>query len=128
MSSLHTASLWLMAFVTVERAFSVIFLVKFRSFRTPKFAALVTTITFVVLFGTFYEHIGQYKLVMYQDALILWCVREIRPNRQNFVQYTSLAHQIIPFIVNLFTGLVIIISVSRSKAASQHKSQRKHIG
>ncbi|CAF1935185.1 unnamed protein product [Rotaria magnacalcarata] len=124
MSSLHFLSQWLMAFVTVERAFSVIFIVKFRSIRTPKFAIILTTITSVVIFSSLYGHLVQHRLVTHPDELISWCIREIQLDQQSFVQYTSLVHQVIPFIVNLFSGLIIIFRISHSKAISQRLSPR----
>jgi len=125
MSSLNYISLWLMAFVTVERAIFVAAPMKYRSFRTVRFAAILFIVTCFIIFGTSYIHIRQYKLVVHPDDSHPWCVQEILTDDKQFVQYISLAHQVIPFVVNLFAGLIIIVVVSRSRAISRHLSPRK---
>jgi len=78
----------------------------------------------IITFGCNYIHIDQYKLVSHPDDLHPWCISEIEPNQQYLIQYMSLAHQIIPFLINLIAGLVIIIAVSCSKATSHHLQAR----
>ena len=127
MSSLNYISLWLMAFVAVERVIMVAVPMKFRLLRTVRSAAIVFIVTCFIIFGTLYKHIRQYKLIIHPDDSHPWCIQEILTLDRQFVQYTSLAHQIIPFVVNLFAGMTIIVVVNRSRALSHHLSPRKTI-
>jgi hypothetical protein len=110
MPSLSYVSLWLMAFVTVERALVPTFPKKFLLLRSPKSPGILTIIICIIIFGSNYIHIDQYKLVSPPDDLYPWCISEIKPCQQYLIQYMSLAHQIIPFLINLIAVLVIIIS------------------
>jgi len=124
MPSLYYVSLWLMAFVTVERGLVATFPGRFLLLSSSKSAGILTTLISIIIFGSNYIHIHQYKLVSHPDDLYPWCISEIEPNQQSLIQYTSLAYQIIPFLINLIAGLVIIIGVSGSKANSHHVSPR----
>jgi len=122
MSSLNYLSLWLMAFVTVERAIAVAAPMKFRSFRTAKSAVILSVVTCAIIFGTLYMHISQYKLIIHPDNSQPFCIQELHANNRMLVRFSSLVHQIIPFIVNLLAVLIIIIVVARSRAISRHLS------
>jgi hypothetical protein len=124
MPSLYYVSLWLMAFVTVERALVVTLPTQFLLLRSPRSAIIAILLTFAFVFGSNYIHINQHKLVNHPDDSYPWCINEIEPNQQYLIQYISLVHQIIPFLINFTAGLVIIITVSLSKASSHHLQAR----
>ena len=123
MSSLSYFSSWLMAFVSVERASMVQLSTAFRFFKNPKSVLLVSVLICMVIFGSLYKQLGQYKLVSHPDSTI-WCVQEIPSDEQTLFQILSIVHQLIPFVVNLLSALAMIITIGRSKAASHHLSQR----
>ena len=125
MPSFYYLSLWLLAFVTVERVLIVTFPRKFLVLRTSKSAILLIAIISMFIFGSNYLHIDQYNLIRHSDDRFPWCIGEIKPNQQHLMQYLSLAHQSCPFLVNLIAGLMIIIGVSRSKANSHHMQVRR---
>ncbi|CAF2947360.1 unnamed protein product [Rotaria sp. Silwood2] len=122
MTAFSNTSMWLMTFVTVERALIVTWPTRFRLFRTPRCAIILSTITFMGLFSSLYAYVIEYKLVIHPDYVYASCVREIPLDRKIIVQYTSLAHQIIPFLINFIAGMTVIINIGRSKATSHHIS------
>jgi hypothetical protein len=125
MSSFNYINLWLMASVTVDRALLVTFPTRFSTFSSPKLACIFTVIITAVVFGSIYIHVDQHKLVSDPNELYSWCVSEIGMSQGKLASYISLAHQIVPFIINLLSGLIIIVFISRSKAISQHLPVRR---
>ena len=124
MFSLYYVSLWLMALVTIERALIATQCKRFMMIRSPRSAVILTIVTAIFMLGSNYIHIPTYRLVSHPDDIYPWCINEIEPKQQSLIQYTSLAHQIVPFVVNLLAGLVIIGAISRSKANSHHITAR----
>jgi hypothetical protein len=120
MTVFGNVSMWLMAFVTVERALAVTCPTRFRLLRSPRFAMVLSVTTLLALFGFLYSYIIEYQLIIHPDYSYAYCAREIPLNRKIFFQYTSLAHQIIPFLINFIAGITVIINIGRSKAASHH--------
>ena len=125
MFSLYYVSLWLMALVTIERALIATQCQRFMLIRSATSAVILTILTSIVILGSNYIHISSYRLVSHPDDAYPWCISEIEPKQQALIQYTSLAHQIVPFVVNLLAGLVIIGAISRSKANSHHITARR---
>jgi hypothetical protein len=80
MLSLYYVSLWLMAFVTVERAMAAAFSTRFFLLRSPKSAGILTLLTSITVFGSNYIHINRLKLVTHSDDLYPWCISEIEQN------------------------------------------------
>ncbi|CAF4520932.1 unnamed protein product, partial [Rotaria magnacalcarata] len=124
MSYLNYVSLWLMAWVTLERALGVMFPTRFSSIRKPKSAAIIILLTFVFMLALTYIHIDQYKLVSHPESLYSWCIQEIESGQAKLIQYTSMAHRFSPFLVNLVADVIIILAIGRSKATTQHRSIR----
>ncbi|CAF4093851.1 unnamed protein product [Adineta steineri] len=124
MTTLKNISMWLMSFVTVERALAVTWPLHLRMFRTPRFAKLVSIVTLIFLFSSLYMLIIEYKIVIRPDRSYISCVREIPSHNRITVQYTSLAHQLIPFLLNFIAGITVIINLGRSKAHSHQKPSR----
>lgn len=122
MSSLSYFSSWLMALVSVERALAVQLSGTCRFFRNPQSALIVSLVICICLSGSLYKQIEQYKLVAHPNSNI-WCIQEIPANEQTLFQIFSIAHQFVPFLVNILSALVIIITMGRSKAAIHHLSQ-----
>jgi hypothetical protein len=121
MSSLGLLSSWLMALVTVERVFAVQAVMKYRHLRTPKCALLSTAIIGLCLFGSlFYTHLPRYKIAAH-PAGKTWCIME---SGRALNQYSSLLHQLIPFLINFMSGVSIILAISRSKARCHNVSAR----
>ncbi|CAF2986944.1 unnamed protein product [Rotaria sp. Silwood2] len=116
MFSLNYVSLWLTAFVTVERAIAATLPAQFLSFRKPKSAVFLCVLLSTFVFASMYPHLNQYKLINHSSNLHPWCILENESNEQSFMQYISLIHQISPFCINVIAALVIIISIDRSKA------------
>jgi hypothetical protein len=123
MSSMSYFSSWLMALVSVERAFVVQLSNKWYSFQSPKAAITMSIITCICLFGSLYKQIDQYKLISDPNSN-MWCIQEISFSQQTLFQFLPIVHQLVPFIVNILSTLSIIITVGRSKAASHHLPQR----
>jgi hypothetical protein len=112
-----------MALVSIERASMVQLSTAFRFFKKPKIVLLVSIIICISIFASLYKQLAQYKLASHPDSNI-WCIQEISINEQTSFQVLSIAHQLIPFVVNLFSALAMIITIGRSKAASHHLSRR----
>lgn len=125
MLSFDYVSLWLTALVTVERALMVTLPMRFRSLRSSKSAFVAIIFVCLFVFGSNYIHIDQYRLISHPDDPYPWCISEIKADVQYFTQYVSLAHQIIPFLINFIAGLVIIFVVNQSKASSHHLQARR---
>jgi len=123
MTVFKNISTWLMTFVTVERALAATWPIQSRPLRTPRFAVIVTTIMLLCMFVSLHTFIAEYKLVVRPDHSYASCVREIPLHRKIVVQYTSLAHQLAPFLINFIAGLMVIINIGRSKATSHHVSR-----
>jgi hypothetical protein len=123
MSAMSYLSAWLMALVSVERALVVQVPITYHFFRSPRAALIVSMVTCICLAGSLYPQIEHYKLITHPNSNI-WCVREISNHQQTLFQFSSLAHQLVPFVVNVLSAVVIIIGIGRSKAASHHLSQR----
>ena len=124
MSSLYYLSQWFTAFVTVARAFTASSPVRFRCFGTSKSARTSAILISLFIFATFYRQIVEYKIVVHPHDSHPWCVQEINPADKRFVQYTALAHQITPFAINFTATVLIIVAISRSKAAVHHLNRR----
>jgi len=122
MSSMSYLSSWLMAFVSVERAFVIQVSITYHFFRSPKAAIIIFILTCMCVFGSLYKQIEQYKLIIHPNSN-MWCIQEISLNHQTLFQVLSVVHQFIPFIINILSAVVIIITVGRSKAASHHLPQ-----
>ena len=121
MPSLYYLSLWLLALVTVERMLIVTFPRKFLALRSLKSTILLIIIICAIIFGSNYIHIDQYNLISHSDDRFPWCISEIKANNEQYLtQYITLTYQMCPFLLNLIAGLVIIITISRSKATSHH--------
>ncbi|CAF4128023.1 unnamed protein product, partial [Adineta steineri] len=67
MLPLNYFSLWLMIFVTVGRAVAVAKPIRFRSFQTVSNAIILSILTFIILFGSCYFLIDQYKLILHPE-------------------------------------------------------------
>jgi len=119
MSAMSYFSSWLMALVSVERALMAQISITCHFFRSPKAAIIVSILIFTGLFGSLYKQIEQYKLIVHPNSNT-WCIQEISV----YQQILSIIHQLVPFLVNLLSALVIIITIARSKAASHHLPQR----
>ena len=64
-----------MTFVTVERALATTESIHSRLFYTSRFTKLVSTVTLVLLFGSLYSLIIEYKIVIRRDQSCANCVR-----------------------------------------------------
>ncbi|CAF1505745.1 unnamed protein product [Adineta steineri] len=114
--------LWLMCFVTVERAIAVVFPVRFRTFGKPRPAILLSVLTSTCVFASMYSHLVQYKFINHPNHQQPWCIRENESYEKSLMQYISLFHQISPFCTNILAALTIIIGTSRIKAHAHHQS------
>ncbi|CAF2757923.1 unnamed protein product [Rotaria sp. Silwood2] len=101
MFSLNYVSLWLTAFVTVERAIAATLPAQFPSFRKPKSAVFLSVLLSTFVFASMYPHLNQYKLINHSSNLHPWCILENESNEQSFMQYISLIHQISSFVLML---------------------------
>ena len=125
MISLYYVSLWLMVFVTIERALAATLPTRCSALHLPKSAAYLSLLASICIFGTNYLHINQYKLINQPNNLHSWCINEIQPSQQHTMQHLSLIHQISPFLVNVVGNLIMIVGVSRSKATSHRLSTQE---
>ena len=123
MTSMSYFSAWLMALVSVERALMIQLSMKCRFFRKPKTGLMISIIICMVIFGSLYKQLEQYKLVTHPN-LKTWCIQEIPTDQQFLFQMLSIAHQFVPFFINVLSAIVIIIIIGRSKATSHHLPQR----
>jgi len=124
MYTFYYISLWLMAFVTVERAMAAVQLSRWSSLQKPKTAASFILFISVIILSSNYVYIDQYKLVTHPDDFFPWCVREIKPNQQLLTQSFSFIQQVTPFVINIISAVTIIIAIARSKAHAHKKTKR----
>lgn len=121
MSLLTYFSAWLLALVSVERA-SLIQLSKIGDFfRNSRTAIFVSIGIGLCLSGSLYKQIEHYKLISHPNSNI-WCVQEIPSNEQILFHILSIAYQFLPFLLNILSAFIIILTTSRSSAASHHLS------
>lgn len=66
-ATFQNISIWLMTSVTVERALASTWSIRSRLFHTPRLPKLVSTATLVLLFGSLYSLIIEYKIVLRSD-------------------------------------------------------------
>jgi hypothetical protein len=125
MSFLKYLSLWLMACVTFERALIALYPAQFHTIRKPKIAWISLIILSTLILISIMTLTDQYKLVTYPGNLYPWCIIEDIASREKMVRYTTLVHHIVPFLLNFFSGLIIIRAISHSKARSHRKSKRR---
>ena len=125
MFSLYYTSLWLMAFVSVERAIAATLPGYYLSWGKPRFAAILSAFTLVLVKVSMFPQVTQYKVVPQTNPIYHSCIRQLESNEQYYTHYMPLLHQISPFLVNLIAALVIIIAISRSKATIHHVSARQ---
>ncbi|CAF1459668.1 unnamed protein product [Didymodactylos carnosus] len=124
--SLSYSVLWLSAFVTGERALSVLKPIGLLSLKTPKCAMIITCIILFITFGSsVYTHAFMYKTVHPADKTLTWCVREISPYHQHFVNGLMMIHTTCPFILNFIFAMVIIVIISRTKRNFHNSSHRE---
>lgn len=124
MYTFYYISLWLMAFVTVERALTIVQGSRRTFLQKPTAIVLFIFIVSVTISGSNYIYIYQYKLVRHPENIFAWCVREIEPNEQLFTQSFLFIHQIIPFLINIIAAITIIVTISRSKDHVHKKPKR----
>jgi hypothetical protein len=123
MSSLSYFSSWLLALISVERALSVRFPLRYRFIQSGKVAILTSVIIGICLCSSLYPQIDQYKLIAAPNSDI-WCVQETSAHQQTLFQTLFISHQLVPFMINVLAASVIIITVGLSKAASHHLPHR----
>jgi hypothetical protein len=116
MLSLYCISLWLTAFVTIQRMLVVTRLDHRLACHRSSSASLLILLASIAIFGCNYFYTSDYRLVNHPDERFPWCVQEMQSNEHSFMRYVSLVLQIIPFIVNVAGGAIIILIVSCSKA------------
>lgn len=116
-----------MSFVTVERAVAATFPLLFRRWGGPKFAAYLTSITFVFVLLSMLPSFIQYQPVGHPNGQFSSCVRPMESSGQFYLRYLPLIHQLSPFLVNFLAALLVIISISRSKANLNHLPIRRSL-
>ena len=124
MYTFYYISLWLMAFITVERALNIVQLFRWPWLQKPRTAAIFILIISIIISGSNCMNINQYKLVRHPDDFFAWCVREIEPNQQLLTQSFSFIHQVIPFLINILAAVTLIATIARSKAHAHKKARR----
>ena len=123
MYTFYYISLWLMAMVTVERALGAMQYSRWSSLQEPKKAIALSFIVGLIVAGSNFILINQYKLVDHPDYSFPWCIREIPSNQQFWTQLLAFVHQALPFLVNIVSALIIILVVTRSKMHVHRKNK-----
>ena len=124
MSCLYFITLWLMAFITVDRAAAANYPQYFRRLGRPRVAVLLSILTSALVFTSMHPQIKLYKLIRHPLHDYHSCIRQIQADENEYTHYIQLLHQILPFIINLIAALLIILAISRSKARAHHLTAR----
>ena len=125
MYSLYLTSLWLMSFVTVERAVAATSPGYYHFWGKPRFAGFLSFFALAAVAASTYPQLDQYRVVSRGRSDSRLCIRQMESSEQFYVHYLPLLHQISPFVVNLVAALAIIMSISRSKATIYNLSARQ---
>jgi hypothetical protein len=127
MLSLYCISLWLTAFVTIQRMLVVTRLDHRLACHRSSSASLLILLASIAIFGCNYFYTSDYRLVNHPDERFPWCVQEMQSNEPSFMRYFSLALQVIPFMINVTGGAIIILVVSYSKANAHKLTTRSAV-
>ena len=120
---------WLTSLISIERVYMTIF-INGQWLKKPRIARRLIILTFVVVFLT-----DLYELFFYKSLPNLStgqgsiCVLEISKNHRTlwmtFHLLFLLLHSLLPFLINLFSTIIIIVIIVNKKMKTFHTKTRK---
>ncbi len=121
---------WLISFVAIERVYTTVF-VKGQWLKKPYVARrLIASIFFIVFFSGAYELVFVKLFVFDNGDNSSMCVIEFSTTHQStwmlIHQIVSIAHSILPLLINLFCTITIIYAIINSKM-NVHKPKRRKL-
>jgi hypothetical protein len=120
-----SSSEWLNAAVIVERAFTVIKGIKFKKAKAKRIAKIIIPILIGLTTLTIIHDPLHRRLIDDPEEQRTWCIVSYSDNIQLFNSIVKLFHFLMPFVFNISSAIVIIITISRNR--SRAKKQTTYI-
>jgi hypothetical protein len=112
---------WLSACVAIERTMNVLKGIQFSKKKSKQFAKLVILFVFILTISTYIHDPIHRGLIDDKEEQRTWCVTTYSSSVQKFDWAINILHFSIPFLINLSSSIIIIISTTRLRVKIQKK-------
>ena len=121
LQSLLTSGDWLTACVAIERGFTAFRGAKFNQKRSIQVARwIIITVLLISFISMVHDPIHR-QLINDEQEQRIWCIVRYSSGMKIYNSIVQIIHFIIPFLVNLISALVIILTIART-----HSTARKN--
>ncbi len=120
---------WLNACVAMERAITAIKGVNFDKGKSKTMAKIIIPIIFLLTSGTNIYEILNRRLIddNSNDEKRFWCIVEYSANLQKYNLVMNILHFCTPFVINLFSAIIIIIKTARLRTTAKNQQNYREI-
>jgi hypothetical protein len=121
---------WLNAFVGIERVITVVKYTKFNKMKTKRIANWIIICTYIITAVT-YIHDPIYRRLIDDneeqgEERRTWCHVQFNSSLQLFNSVVLACHFFLPFILNIISALMIIITTARQRSTAQKQKPYKY--
>ena len=121
LQSLLTSGDWLTACVAIERGFTAVRGVNFNQKRSKRVARwIIITVLLISFISMVHDPIHR-QLINDEQEQRIWCIVRYSPGMKIYNSIVQIIHFIIPFLTNLISALVVILTIART-----HSTARKN--
>ena len=116
---------WVNACVAIERTISASKGVKFNKVASRRCARLVITAIYPLVIASYIHDPLHRYLIDDKEEQRTWCVINYSPQFTRLNSAFNTLHFVVPFVINLLSALIIIVTVARKRSAVQRKQNYK---
>jgi hypothetical protein len=120
--TLLSASDWLSACVAIERTVNVTIGVSFNKTKSKQIAKRMIIVVFILTGCTFIHDPLHRHLIDDKEEQRTWCITEYTPFAQTYDWTINIFHFLSPFLVNIISAFIIIISTFQVRSNVQNKN------
>jgi hypothetical protein len=118
---LLSANDWLSVCVGIERTVNVLQGIKFDKRKSKRVAKWIIIAVFILTICTYIHDPIHRDLVDDEEEQRIWCVTKYSLSLQQFDLAINIFHFCVPFLINLISPLIIIITAAKSRSNSQEQ-------